>query len=714
MTARSLPVRLRARRGLATVAVGLVAVGLAVVGAPAAVALPDGYRYEMISPPDKQGGRVTASPLTADGWGTGNIAISGSGERIIYTSLQSFGDAVSNPMSSFYLASRTPNSWTSLNFTPFILSRGYQGITESAAPIAVSRTLDSAIVYSTTDPTTRERQPRLNLYFNDLSTGRYRQLTPDPVAGPTDYTLGPSDLPGSPLYIVSGATPDLSRIVYLTTAQLTEDAPSSGEKAYVVETATGEVTLASVLGGSPGTPTAINSSAVLGSRDNRNALSADGSKVFFLADGMLRMRDLDAGVTRDLAEATVSGQEFQQATPDGRYVFVLTTAQLVAEDVNSGPDLYRLDTSAVPGFDPVLISADSEPADGSDGAAIGTMGASDDGSRVYFTTGLDGYVGTGEQLVAGGPTDSNTYVYLWDDGELSLVGAADMSVFDYAFTQDRRQRAQTVDVSPSGRYVVFQPGGNLLDEDAAVGQVYLYDAEASGSLDSKLECISCLPDPRRTPESGALATDPSYFDGDTRHYVTDDGRAAFQTASALLPADTNGGKLDAYTYKDGRLDLVSTGRDPGGSVMFGMDATGRSIFFAAGEPISGWDIDGAPDAYVARLGGGLPEPPPARPGCVDDECQGAPSGGPSAASSASSGYLGAGNARGGRSPRRCQALSSRARSVSLQAQRLQRRASRTSGAKAKRLRRAASKAQAKAKQAKRQARRCTLATRAGR
>jgi hypothetical protein len=119
-----------------------------------------------------------------------------------------------------------------------------------------------------------------------------------------------------------------------------------------------------------------------------------------------------------------------------------------------------------------------------------------------------------------------------------------------------------------------------------------------------------------------------------------------------MPQDTNG-RSDAYEYDmpSGTLSLISTGKDNSDSFSLDTSTTGRDVFFATRERLVGWDRDNAYDLYDARIGGGLPEPPPTPPSCSGGTCQGAPPVPPPAPAGASAGFHGAGDARGVVRPR---------------------------------------------------------------
>jgi hypothetical protein len=203
-----------------------------------------------------------------------------------------------------------------------------------------------------------------------------------------------------------------------------------------------------------------------------DAISADGSKVFFLSPDpvttndpgkapeecadigesticppqlFVRQRDSDGSVTtRWISRSTVSGQDagltkavtYEGASPDGDKVFFTTASPLTPDDPNGGVpvsggvttgaanansvDLYMYDFPDAPGADPgegVLTRVSRGPTGDADVNATSLRFASND--RVYFATAAPlpdvGLPGNGTITAAGGnPTQvdmKNLYVY---------------------------------------------------------------------------------------------------------------------------------------------------------------------------------------------------------------------------------------------------------------------------------------------------------------
>jgi hypothetical protein len=235
--------------------------------------------------------------------------------------------------------------------------------------------------------------------------------------------------------------------------------------------------------------------------------------------------------------------------------------------------------------------------------------ASDDGTHVYFT-------GTG--VLAPGAVSGQRNLYVWTQAAgVRLVGTG-------AFTNARFAR-----VTRDGKYALITSTDSLGGApNGGRNAVYLYDDSAGTTT-----CISCHPDGSTSsgdaylgeeslsPSAIPLANAPSTAQR-VRNF-TDDGRVFFESEDPLLPADRNH-VLDVYEYDHGTLKLISGGRGDEPSYVADNTPDGRSVFFITRDSLVPQDIDhGLGDLYVARVGGGFPEPPPASPGCSGDDCQGA-------------------------------------------------------------------------------------------
>jgi hypothetical protein len=298
------------------------------------------------------------------------------------------------------------------------------------------------------------------------------------------------------------------------------------------------------------------------------------------------------------------------------------------------------------------------------GNVSAVFGASDDGHSVYFSS--------PQQLVPGQPPIAGPAngIFLWADGpgaplggELRFLGSGNVDgnqVSGSPISSGERYSR----VSPDGRFFLFNAtdgagllsvrGGSDYDhgtclESGVVGcrELYLYDAATD-----TLACASCRPD--GSPPVAAASDWAAQVQGGSRSPVRQDralvegpdgnARVFFSTADPLVPADTNG-KSDAYEYDagTGEVHLLSSGTSTEDSWFMDASADGSEAFFVTSQRLVGWDTDNAFDLYVARVGGGFPEPRPVAEACGGEVCRAAPSTVPAVPGAASQSLVGPGN-----------------------------------------------------------------------
>ncbi len=268
------------------------------------------------------------------------------------------------------------------------------------------------------------------------------------------------------------------------------------------------------------------------------------------------------------------------------------------------------------------------------------MEVSADGSHVYFVA---------RGMLTGGSNDrgqvaregaNNLYVFERDtrfpEGHVAFItmlpGAEAVSWGD---------ANSRVDVTPDGRFLVFTSRAALTADDTSASgaaQVFDYDAQTgelvrisigdrgfddNGNRPSPTPCtaVFCSEDASIvTP--GGLRTSPERLDPTMSHggeYVF------FRSPVALTPgalddvqvgADTLEGDIptyaqNVYEYHEGRVYLISDGRDTGQQVgpeeeesdvqLLGSDATGANVFFTTSDRLVLQDTDTQLDYYDARI-----------------------------------------------------------------------------------------------------------------
>jgi len=553
----------------------------------------DSRGWEMVSPPEKNGGAIQ-DPEQIHGGGVIQAAPSGKG-AITYSSSSSFGayEAQGAPPASQYISTRTESGWTTRNITPPTVSGSYGNEPNGVPYQLFSSDLSRAVMLNgircrgegTKCPVANPPLPGSDApegfqdyYLRDNEDGTYTAVLTESNAE-LHHEAKEFDL------TFAGASPDLRHLVLSTCAALapgaTEIPGSEGcdpAKQNLYEYSEGQLTL---INAAPGAALATQSGAI----------SADGSRVYFTEADKLWLRE-SSGLPNELAE---SG-EFQTAKPTGAFAFYTKAGHL-----------YRYDALS-------HSSTDLTPS----GGVKGVLGASEDGSTVYFQG-------------AGGLQE-------WHEGSLITLapGAEAAQPSDYPPTTG------TARVSPDGTRLLFLSTESLTgydNHDASTGQpdseVFLWNATGGG-----LTCISCNSTSERplgpSTISGAYANGAAPRSTDSykpRNLSATQNRAFFDSEDALVARDTNKAS-DAYeweaqgtgscTRSAGCLSLISSGTDPTGATFVDASQSGEDVYFLTSSSLVPSD-PGSRDVYDARVGGGFPVPGAKIP-CKGDACVPLPQG----------------------------------------------------------------------------------------
>lgn len=648
--------------------------------------LPDCRAWELVSPPDKNGGDVVPQ--------SERTRAASDGSAIEFTSLVSFADSRGGTNGTEYISERTAtpgsNGWTTHSVTPAQRPESFAGQVFGTDPNYEGDMSDdlSHGVYRAFRPLTDapDVSGLLNLYArDDLRTsgpGSYRVIN-DPGS-----LLGTTFLPAKPVFV--GASDDFSDIIFESRLNLTPDTGpfqpfAGGPKLY--ENRDGALRLAGRIP-PPGqtecdddgateceaAPASEAGPGVSVNHPSPNMISDDGSRVFFQAPpeggGHVYMR-IDGTRTvqidvseKDAPDAPQPGAVPLTASADGNRLFFETAESLVNEDADIATDYYMYEVDAPPGHHLTLISKDAEPV--TVDSADGLLGASENGSYVYFEM--------AGQLVAGAGSDPG--LYLWHEGEVRFLGAfADgfnVSYNNIAFSDwifiENMEKAR---VSADGTHLMFAStnDGGFVGHGGFTGFDHTPAAEAKGcgercqefyvydATDDRLRCASCDPggaQPMGPPLVNVKDDGLAANVAPTAHLnraISSDGRwVFFSSPDPLVPGDTNG-RYDAYEYDTvtEEVHLLSSGTSPANSYFLESSADGSDVFFVTGEALSGWDRDTSFDLYDARVDGGLPEPRPQTAQCNGESCRGASPSSP-ALPGFGSGQTGPGNPK---RPKRC-------------------------------------------------------------
>jgi hypothetical protein len=444
---------------------------------------------------------------------------------------------------------------------------------------------------------------------------------------------------------VLGASPDLSHVVLSSEVSLT---PGFGGGLY--EWSGGELQPVSLLPASEGGGAAGRPS--LGDEDNsaRHAISDDGSRVVWGivyngSSSPLYMRDLARGETVRIDSPNVGAPaalgegtpSYMTASADVSRIFFLDTVPLTVDSA-PGSNLYEYNLAAPAGSRLTDLSVGEKAGEAANASSV--VGASEDGSYVYFTAAA-GALAPETARGACGVQPCANFLYVHHDGHTTFI--AGLSAEDYPDWTGKLEHL-TARVSPNGLWLAFMSNRSLTgydNTDAVSGrpdeEVYLYDASAN-----RLVCASCNPTGARpvgvvyNSEEQIVAADRVFnkstwiaanvppwtrFNlGEVRYqsrYLSDSGRLFFDSHDALVAQDVNGTQ-DVYQYEPagvgdcgsslatfsersgGCVALVSSGESSEESAFLDASETGGDVFFLTSAKLVSQDFDNAYDVYDAR------------------------------------------------------------------------------------------------------------------
>lgn len=546
--------------------------------------------WEMVSPLDKGGGAVQPPGAVSGG---GVFQAAADGGSFTFSSADSFGaDVQGAPSGSQYLATRLSGGWTTANITTPLLSGSY-GSEPNGVPYQLfSEDLTLALlsngercrgqaggecpVANPPLPGTGA-PPGYRNYYRRTPAGGFESVLPADLA----YTLlAPEQFEIRAV----AAGPDLAHIVLSSCAALTVDAsevPAPGgcdpaaQNLYewspnglsLINRLPGETT------GTPGAEIAAPS----------RAISSSGSRVYFSAAGHLYLRE--GSLTKTVTEAP--GARFADASTDGSVAYLIVSGSLMR---------YSADSASLT---PIAPGPGVE----------GVLGASADGSKVYFAQ-------------AGA-------VFLWN-------GSTVIEVASSALSDNWPAATGTARVSADGSHLLFLSAAELTGYPS-VGkvEVFLYGPPPDGGAPT-LTCVSCDPGGKQPQAdasiSGAFANGAGAgaIQIYRPHNMSEEGsRVFFETGDSLVSQDTNKGVVDVYEWEaegggtctrvGGCVQLISGGRSQEPSYFLDADADGSDAFFLTSASLYPLD-PGSYDVYVAREGGGFEIPESPLP-CVADACQ---------------------------------------------------------------------------------------------
>jgi hypothetical protein len=568
-------------------------------GAPG-LALPDCRAYEQVTPVQKDGTQISAAPFPHE-------QASPRGDRVAFTSDSNLPGAEGAQEFPTYVASRTAAGWQTrgLLFPPALgKPQAILGWSEDLSQVAEFGVLNGTSYYGLY---LRDTASGANQLVANLGQGRESRL-PTPVAFSRD---------GSRFTFVNeeGQLPPGPGPLY----EWDSEAPQ-GERL-----------------GQAGLPT--GSSAVAGAYRSPDTISADGSRVFFSAEGSLYVRE-------GAVSTAIPGGHFDAASRDGSLVLVDDEATLSEYSVP------RRET----------IASLTPP-----GGVLGVLGMGEDGAYVYFVNEAgqlyEWHRGAAPLAIAQLTPinyDSSPRGFTpvrWDElrsvGEETPTQEGAQDFLDWVevpAVNAGTPYGKTARVDPSGEQLLFRHDERL----------YLWSAATQ-----QLRCVSC----NAGGEGGRTALIHD-FDQQigvaldlhppplARSLSASGQQVFFDTKEALLPGDTDKA-TDVYEWEapgagscaesspsffatdGGCLYLISPGSGPGASYLADASASGEDVFFFTEAQLVGQDRDRLRDLYDARVGGGIAAQQAPPPPCEGETaCRGPLSPPPALSSPATASFQG--------------------------------------------------------------------------
>jgi hypothetical protein len=583
--------------------------------------LPDCRSYELVTPTEKLGNPV---PVAI---GENGAAVSSDGQRVLYFSLGVFGDQTGG-LNGVFQATRNPIGWRSTSAAlPVTAEHPNNDYALSTQPVAASADF-STLFYDGTTQTEAgtatasavfARAPDgsfASVSQNELGGAEYEGSSAD--GGHVVFEMTPSETAGQLHGQVGGVMSLYDRTggTILPVGVDTSGSPTSSCGSILAGTEIGVLPINYTSG--LATPALY-----------REAVSADGSKIFFVSPDVnghlfsrnpscnepseLYVREADKTTTEislsqksgAVGTPAPDGAHFEGASADGSRTFFYSPDQLTDDPASAAGGLYEYDLNTH-----LLTFIATADVLGSHQSSEGfAPQISADGSHVYLLGSVAGVGPSGENL------------YLWNDGRLSFIAP-----HNFVF--------HTSEVSADGSALAFATTTNLTGYDSrGQDEIYVYRAGVGA-----LVCVSCNPDgvPPAGPAElyGSSEGSSKIPSGD----VTEDGgRIFFDSPDRLLPQATNG-LYNVYEYESGTLHLLSNGNGPYESRLIGASSDGTDVIIATADTLVPQDRNnGSQNLYDVRIDGGFPAP--ATPtGCEGESCQGQQGVPPVFPSSASASY----------------------------------------------------------------------------
>ena len=363
--------------------------------------------------------------------------------------------------------------------------------------------------------------------------------------------------PGEVLF--SGAASDGSRVFFTTTQQLVNGDTDQTGDLYACDIPSG--TPAPV--GLANPCVSLDEISGAGSKaevENAVRVSADGSRVYFVARGVLAantdalgepavagdnnlyVSQIDAehpaGQTTFVAKLAVNDLETNsaQATADGRYLVFSTANRLLPSDTDEERDVYRYDADT---HQLLRLSTDTSGTGGNSPGFefLPTTAIDADASTVIWQT---------SEALAAADTNGQPDIYAWHDGRVSLISSGRPYL--------ENPTANYAAITPSGTDIFFTTTAQLTAADGDTNSD-IYDARIEGGFTfaspPRCDGEGCQGTITATPAAPAAAAS-STFDGPAGVPPTDSPPANPSEPRPLTRAQKLAKALKACSSKHNR------------------------------------------------------------------------------------------------------------------------------------------------------------------
>jgi hypothetical protein len=633
--------------------------------------LPDCRAYELVSPPDKNGGEVDGGVVRGFPIVPQQAAVGG--EAVTYASTSAFleSGSASALVASQYLSTRTGSGWETQAITPKqVTPGGVVGLSEGVPDWSLFQGFSEDLEHSFLLAWTPELDPAapegfFSPYLRDEGSGTYQLLSPETPPVQQPFAKVHLEVEGFGAEY-AGMSADGQHVIFAANDALARGAVAGRDNLYEWNAGQALPELVSVLPDGEAYPdgqaaplAAGPLSFGAGPGSYGGALSSDGTRAFWTGGGRIYMHELTGSSARTVevsasqkgAGGTGTG-EYWTANPSGSLVYFTSAEQLTGDSTAAAgsEDLYRYDTETGVLSD---LTVDSQA--GESAAVQGVLGAgeSEGVPYVYFVAhgvlAAGAMAGANNMYVLRGGASEPVFITTLGSG----VGGEQDDFTDGALSHTSR-------VSPNGLMLAFQSVQPLkgYDNVPASGacpirefneeennsslygnsegrcmEVFEYDARSG-----RLVCASCSRGGLPATGQSIVPYAPHLFQAvhgwesptEQQRYLLDDGRLFFDSEDALLPQATDG-QQNVYEYEPegvgecvtaaagGCLYLISTGSSSASSAFLDAGADGRDVFLLTSQQLVARDGDEATDVYDAREAGGFAEAQ--LPPCSGEACR---------------------------------------------------------------------------------------------